>query len=108
MNKDQVAIGKAGENIAFDTHVYKVEHPDIRKSSIAASFIAENMFANVYVNGNIHVLFKEITDHQNNALEANQQDALIATQSWSKNLQEASKGQGFFNSESTVDQDLFI
>jgi hypothetical protein len=48
-------------------------------ASLAANAIAENMFAQVHDEGNRHVLFKEIIDHQTDGTEVKQQDFFLTT-----------------------------
>jgi hypothetical protein len=59
--------------------MYEVEYPDGHKASLAATVIAENMFAQVDDEGNRHVLFEEIIDHRTDGMEVKQQDAFLTT-----------------------------
>ena len=56
-------IGNSSANPILYTRIYEAEYSDVHKSSHDANSIAENMFAQVDGEGNIHVLFEEIIDH---------------------------------------------
>ena len=60
---DCLPIGKANDNPLLDTRIYEVEYPQGYKASLAANAIALNMFAQVYEEGNRHVIFDEIVDN---------------------------------------------
>ena len=61
-DKGDILIVKSGYNLVLEICVYEVEYPDGNKASIDSNEIAENMFAQVDGEGNIHVLFEEIID----------------------------------------------
>ena len=42
-----IPIGMANKNIILDSRMYEVEYQDGTKASLAANYIAENMFAQV-------------------------------------------------------------
>ena len=54
--KDGLPIGRSHNNPILDTIMYEVEYRYGYKYSIAANEIAENMFAQVDGEGNLHVL----------------------------------------------------
>ena len=56
----------ANDNPILDSRMYKVEYQDGAKASLAANFIAENMFAQVDQEGNCHILLDEIIDYRVN------------------------------------------
>ena len=56
---DGVPIGTANENPILDSCMYEVEYQDGAKASLAANYIAENLFAQVDQEGNRHVLLDE-------------------------------------------------
>jgi hypothetical protein len=71
-DKEGLPIGRANNN--------PILYPDGHKASLAANAIAENMFAQVDDEGNRHVLFEEIIDHQTDGTEVKQQqDAFLTT-----------------------------
>ena len=57
--------------------MYEVEFVDGEKASLAANYIAENLFAQVDDEGNRQVLMNEIIDYRTNGTELKQQDALL-------------------------------
>ena len=64
--------------------MYEVEYADGHKASMAANTIAINMFAQVYEDGNMHVIFDEITYHRSDESEVKQADAFITNKSGTK------------------------
>jgi hypothetical protein len=91
-DKDGLPIDRAHNNLILDTRICQVEYPDGHKASLAANAIAENMFAQVDDEGNRHVLFKEIVDHQTDESEVKQQDDYVHTRSGTKHRKETTKG----------------
>jgi hypothetical protein len=91
-DKDGLPIGVADNNPILDTRMYDVEYPDGHKASLAANAIAEDMFAQVDSEGNMCVLFEEVTDHQTDGSEVKQQDTSIATSTGTKRRKETTKG----------------
>jgi hypothetical protein len=63
-DKDGLPIGKANNNPILDTRMHEVACSDGHKASLAANALAENMFAQVDIEGNRHVLFQEIVDRR--------------------------------------------
>ena len=59
---DGIPIGTANENPILDSHMYEVEYQNGTKASLAANYIAENLFAQVDQEGNRHVLLDELID----------------------------------------------
>ena len=70
-----IPIGMANQNPLLDTQMYEVEFADGEKASLAANYIAENLFAQIDVEGNHQVLMNEIINYQTNGTELKQQDA---------------------------------
>ena len=68
-------IGTANDNPILDTRMYEVEYLDGFKTSMAVNSIAKNMFAQVDEEGNRHVLFDEIFEHQCDVNQVKMQDA---------------------------------
>ena len=75
--------------------MYEVEYADGHKASMAANTIAINMFAQVDEDGNMHVLFDEITDHRSDESAVKQADAFITNKSGTKRRRETTKGWEF-------------
>ena len=92
MNILYLHIGTANENPISDTRVYESEYVDGQKASLTANDIAQNMFAQVDDEGNIHVLFDEIIDHCHTALALKQVSAFIVTSSGNMQRQDTTKG----------------
>ena len=59
---DGIPIGTANENPILDSRMYEVEYQDGTKASLAANYIAENLFAQVDQEDKRHVLFDELID----------------------------------------------
>ena len=72
-------IGTANDNPILDTRMYEVEYLDGFTTIMPANSIAENMFAQVNEEGNSHVLFDEIVEHQCDGNQIKIQDALSTT-----------------------------
>ena len=85
-------IGTANENPIQDTIVYEVEYVDGHKASVTANTIVQNMFAQVYDEGNIHVLFDEIINHRRTTLALKQANAFIVTSIGNRRRQDTTKG----------------
>ena len=91
-DKDGLPIGRSNNNPILDTRMYEVEYQDGHKTSLAANAIAENMFAQVDDEGNRHVLFEAIVDHQTDGTEVKQQDAFLTTRNGNQRRRETTKG----------------
>ena len=59
---DGIPIRTANENPILDIHMYKVEYQDGMRASLAANYIAKNLFTQVGQEGNSHILLDEIMD----------------------------------------------
>ena len=89
---NSIPIGTADQNPLLDTRMYEVEFADGEKASLAANYIAENLFAQVDDEGNRQVLMNEIIDYRTNGTELKQQDAFITTKTGTKRRRETTKG----------------
>ena len=78
-DENGLSIGTSKENPILDTRLYEVKYVDGHKASLTAKTIAQNTFAQVDGEENIHVLFDKIIDHRCNALTLKQADTLIVT-----------------------------
>ena len=87
-----IPIGTADQNPLLDTRMYEVEFTDGEKASLAANYIADNLFAQVDDEGNCQVLMNEIIDYQTNRTELKQQNAFITTITGTKHRRETTKG----------------
>ena len=87
-----IPIGTADQNPLLDTRMYEVEVADGKKASLAANYIAENLFAQVDDDGNRQVLMSEIIDYRTNRTELKQQDAFIITKTGTKCRRQTTKG----------------
>ena len=85
-------IGIANQNPIIDTRMYEVEYQDGYKASLTANAIVHNLFAQVYKEGNRHVLFDEILDHRTNGLEIKQKDAFVMNKTGTKRRKETTQG----------------
>ena len=91
-DKDGLPIGTANENPILDTRMYEVEFQDGRKAFLATNAIAENMFAQVFEEGNRFALLDEIADHRTDGSEVKQQHAFITTRSGTERRKPTTKG----------------
>ena len=89
---DGILIGTANENPILDSHMYEVEYQDGTTASLAANYIAENLFAQVDQEGNIHVLLDELIDYRVNGREVKLQDAFITTRTGTRRRHETTIG----------------
>ena len=89
---DSIPIGTANENPILDSHMYKVEHQDGTKASLAANYIAENLFTQIDQEGNRHVLLDELIDYRVNSREVKLQDAFITTGTGTRRRRETTIG----------------
>ena len=87
-----IPIGMADQNPLLDTRMYEVEFADGEKASLAANYIAENLFAQIDDEGSRQVLMNEIIDYRTNGTNLKQQDAFITTKTGTKHRRETTKG----------------
>ena len=59
---------------------------------MTANTIAQNLFAQVYAEGNRHGLFDEIVDHRTGGTDIKQQDAFLTTRTGTRLRRETKKG----------------
>jgi Reverse transcriptase (RNA-dependent DNA polymerase) len=91
-DKNGLPIGTANDNPILDTRIYEVEFPDGHKASLAANIIAENLYAQVDIEGNRHVLFQEIVGHRTNGTEIKQLDAFVTASNGTRRRRETTQG----------------
>ena len=72
--------------------MYEVEYQDGTKGSLAANYIAKNLFTQVDQEGNRHVLLDEIIDYRVNGHEVKLQDAFITTGTGTRRRHETTIG----------------
>ena len=72
-----IPIGTAHNNPILDTRIYEVEFMDGEKSSLLATYFAENLFMQIDDDGNRQVILNEIIDHCTTGCQVMQQDAFI-------------------------------
>ena len=89
---DGIQIGTANENPILDSRMYEVEYQDGTKASLAANYISENLFVQVYQEGNRHVLLDELIDYRVNGREVKLQDAFITTGTGTRRRRETTIG----------------
>eukprot|EP00957_Ditylum_brightwellii_P004787 364883-Ditylum_brightwellii.AAC.1 len=64
---DGQSIGRAHQNVLFDTHTYDIEFTYGSVERYQANMIAENMFAQADEEGHQFWVLSEITDHRKDA-----------------------------------------
>ena len=89
---DGVPDRTANENPILDSCMYEVEYQDGTKVSLAANYIAENLFEQVDEEGNRHVLLDELIDYRVNGHEVKLQDAFITTGTGTRRRREITIG----------------
>ena len=92
---DSIRIRMANENPILDSCMYKVEYQDGTKASLAANYIAKNLFTQVDQEGNRHVLLDELIDDRVNGREVKLQDAFITTGTRTRRRHETTIGWEF-------------
>jgi hypothetical protein len=76
-DKDGLPIGTAQDIPILDTRVYEVEEIlDGHQASLAANIIVENLYSQGDPEGNRHVLFSDLIDHQTNGKQLSKDYAL--------------------------------
>ena len=85
-------IGTDNQNPFLDSQMYEVGYQDGHKASLSAHMIAQNMFAQVNEEGNIHIMFQEIVDHRVDRKEIKRQDAFKTTKTSTRRRQETTQG----------------
>lgn len=63
-DEDGNLIGKSNKNVVLDTSLYDVKFDDGLIEAVSANAIAENIYARIDEEGNVHELFEEIIDHK--------------------------------------------
>ena len=101
---DSIPIGTANENPILDSHMYEVEYQDVTKASLAANYIAKNLFAQVDQEGNRHILFDKLIDYRVNGCEVKLQDAFITTGTGTRRRHETTIGWNSWPSEKSEAQ----
>ena len=89
---DGIPIGMANENPILDSRMYEVEYQDGTKASLAANYIAENLFAQVDQEGSRHILLDELNDYRVNSREVKLQDAFITRGTGNRRRRETTVG----------------
>ena len=87
-----IPIRTANENPILDSRMYEVEYQDGMRASLVANYIAENLFAQVDQEGNMHILLDEIIDYRVNSHEVKLQDAFITTGTGTRRRRETTIG----------------
>ena len=73
-NAEGRPIGVANDNPILYTRMYEVEYFNGYNTSLSIDTISENLFLQVYSEGNWHVLFDVITYHSTDGKEVKQQE----------------------------------
>ena len=76
----------------LDTRLYEVEYLDGYKIYLTANTIAENLFAQVDEEGNMHVLFDAIIDHRVDGTELQQSESFITSTNGGRRRKPTTKG----------------
>ena len=89
---DGIPIGTVNENPIVDSRMYEVEDQDGTKASLAANYIAENLFAQVDQEGNRHILRDDLIYYRVNGRKVLLQDAFITTGTGTRRRREPTIG----------------
>ena len=89
---NELPIGTANQNPILDTRMYEVEYQDGHKASMTENSIVKILFAQVNEEGNRHVPFNYIVNHNMDGKDMKQQDAFVTTKSGSQLRQETTQG----------------
>ena len=81
-----IPIGVANSNPIIDSRMYEVEYLNGYILAMATKVIAENLFAQVYQEGNIFVLIESIIDTRTNNTPTLKKDAFVITKSGTKRI----------------------
>ena len=84
--------GKARDKPTLDMRIYEVEYMDGDKYSLSANLIIENMFAQIYEEGNHHVLMDDITNYWLDEATVKIQDAFVTISSDTKCRRQITQG----------------
>ena len=74
-----IPIDRHHDNPMLNTIVYWVKEIGVHKASLAVNYVSENIFSQVYEEGNILLLFYEIVDHHVDVTDTMYQYALVVT-----------------------------
>ena len=77
-------IGVDNDNPILYSRIYEVEYCDGYVATMAANVITENLFAQVYQEGNIFVLIDSIINTRTDGTQTLQQDVFVITKSGTK------------------------
>ena len=72
--------------------MYEVEYADGKKYDFSENLIAENVFIQIYEEGNRHVLMAKITDHWFDEADVKIHDSFMTTSSGTKRRRQTSQG----------------
>ena len=81
-----IPIGVANSNPIIDSRMYEVEYLNGYILAMATKVIAENLFAQVYQEGNIFVLIESIIDTRTNNTPTLKKDVFVITKSGTKRI----------------------
>ena len=90
-DENGIQIGRQHDNDNLDTRVQEFEYLDGHEASISAKEIAENLFEKVDEEGNIFLLFDDISNHCVDGTETMQQDSFIISKNGGKIIRETTK-----------------
>ena len=88
-------IGTFDDNPLLNSLLYDVEFPDGTVKQYAANTIAQNMYAQVDVNGHSHVLLDAILDHARDSTAVDCKDKYVTTRSGRRRLRQTTQGWKF-------------
>ena len=89
---DGSTVGQKHNNPIFNSAVYDVQFPDGAVKQYAANVIAENLYAQVDVDGHTSLVLDSITDHRKDEAAVRKEDQYFKTKQGRKKLRQTTKG----------------
>ena len=77
-------IGRSNQNLILETCLYEVEFPGENITELAANMVAESMYAQCVVDGNVYLFLEAFINHRKNgsALSVEDQKVVKKVNSW--------------------------
>ena len=91
-NDEGKLVGIRHENPILNTAVYDVRFPDGAVKQYASNVIAENLYAQVDMEGHSYLMLESIIDHRKNEEAINKKDQYFTTRSGQRRLRRTTKG----------------
>ena len=90
--EDDTMVGRQGENPILNTAVYDVRFPDGAVKQYSANIIAENLYAQVDIDGHTSLVLGAIVDHRTYERALKKEDKFFKTKQRQRKLCQTTKG----------------